>query len=75
MVLYLDTSALLKRYVAEPESEDIIAKMDEATAITTALIAPSTKPRRSAVFGAPRGRGRCGAGGGRWRGRWRTRRR
>ena len=40
MVLYLDTSALLKRYVAEPESEDVIAKMDEATAITTALIAP-----------------------------------
>ena len=38
MVLYLDTSALLKRYVAEPESEDVIAKMDEATAITTALI-------------------------------------
>ena len=38
MVLYLDTSALLKRYVAEPESEDVVAKIDEATAITTALI-------------------------------------
>ena len=66
MVLYLDTSALLKRYVAEPESEDIIAKMDEATAITTALIAPSTKPRRSAVFGAleaAAGAARAEAGG------------
>ena len=38
MVLYLDTSALLKRYVAEPESKDVNAKMDEATAIATALI-------------------------------------
>ncbi len=38
MVLYLDTSALLKRYVAEPESENVIAKMDEAIAIATALI-------------------------------------
>ncbi|MCY4634756.1 MAG: type II toxin-antitoxin system VapC family toxin [Acidobacteria bacterium] len=38
MVLYLDTSALLKRYVTEAESEHVLAKMDEATAITTALI-------------------------------------
>ena len=38
MVLCLDTSALLKRYVTEAESEDVLAKMDEATAITTALI-------------------------------------
>ena len=38
MVLYLDTSALLKRYVAEPESKDVNAVMDEATAIATALI-------------------------------------
>ena len=38
MVFYLDTSALLKRYVAEPESEDVIAKMDDAMAITTAVI-------------------------------------
>ena len=37
-VLYLDTSALLKRYVAEAESENVIAKIDEATAIVTALI-------------------------------------
>jgi predicted nucleic acid-binding protein len=33
MVLYLDTSALLKRYVAEPESKNVLAKMDEARAI------------------------------------------
>ena len=38
MVLYLDTSALLKRYVAEPESADVITKMDQAIAITTVLI-------------------------------------
>lgn len=38
MVLYLDTSALVKRYVAEAESDSVIAKMDEATAIVTALI-------------------------------------
>ena len=38
MVLYLDTSALLKRYVAEAESENVDAKMDEARATTTALI-------------------------------------
>lgn len=38
MVLYLDTSALLKRYVTEAESEDVLAKMDNATAIATALI-------------------------------------
>ena len=38
MVLYVDTSALLKRYVAEAESENVIAKMDAATATSTALI-------------------------------------
>ena len=38
MVLYLDTSALLKRYVAEPESKNVLAKIDEARAIATALI-------------------------------------
>ena len=38
MVLYVDTSALLKRYVVEAESEDVIAKMDEARAIATSLI-------------------------------------
>ena len=40
-VLYLDnldTSALLKRYVAEAESENVIARIDEATVIVTALI-------------------------------------
>ena len=39
MVLYLDTSALLKRYVAEPESEAVNAKLEEASAIATAVIA------------------------------------
>lgn len=38
MVLYVDTSALLKRYVAEAESENVVAKMDAATATSTALI-------------------------------------
>ena len=62
MVLYLDTSALLKRYVAEAESEDVIAKMDEAIAIATSLItrtevaAALSKARRETRIDADEGR-------------------
>lgn len=38
MLLYLDSSALVKRYVDEPMSEAVRALMDEAPAATTALI-------------------------------------
>jgi predicted nucleic acid-binding protein len=38
MNLYLDTSALIKRYVEEPGSEDVLDWMDLAAMIGTALI-------------------------------------
>ena len=38
MLLYLDSSALVKRYVDEPMSEAVRALMDEAPAAATALI-------------------------------------
>lgn len=38
MNLYLDTSALIKRYVEEPGSEDVLEWMDFADIIGTALI-------------------------------------
>ena len=38
MLLYLDTSALVKRYVAEENSEDVSALIDEAPAIVTSLL-------------------------------------
>lgn len=62
MVLYLDTSALLKRYVAEAESEDVIAKMDEAIAIATALI---TRTEVAAALSRARRESRIDAGEGR----------
>ena len=36
--LYLDTSALFKRYVEEAESDDVLARIDAAQSIGTALI-------------------------------------
>ena len=41
MLLYLDTSALVKRYVAEEKSDDVIALTDEAPAIATSLLTVS----------------------------------
>ena len=38
MLLYLDSSALVKRYVDEPMSEAVRALMDEAPAAATALL-------------------------------------
>ena len=38
MFLYLDSSALVKRYVDEGMSEEVRALMDEAPAVGTALI-------------------------------------
>jgi len=37
-LLYVDTSALFKRYVQEDESEAVLARMEEAPAVGTALI-------------------------------------
>jgi predicted nucleic acid-binding protein len=39
MILYLDTSALLKRYFKEPYSDDVIARWKTATEIVTSSVA------------------------------------
>ena len=39
MILYLDSSALVKRYVAEEGSEEVAAWSAEAEALATALVA------------------------------------
>ena len=39
MILYLDTSALVKRYFKEPYSDEVIAKWQEATEIVTSSLA------------------------------------
>ena len=36
--LYLDTSALVKRYIAEDGSDDVIALMADAAAVATSLV-------------------------------------
>ncbi len=38
MILYLDASALVKRYVAEPGSQEVIAVTAEAAAVATSLV-------------------------------------
>ena len=38
MLLYVDTSALFKRYVEEDESEAVLARIEKAPAVGTALI-------------------------------------
>jgi predicted nucleic acid-binding protein len=38
MILYMDTSALIKRYIEEAGSEEVVALMHEADMIGTALI-------------------------------------
>ncbi len=39
MILYLDTSALMKRYFKEPHSNELLAKWKEATQIVTSSVA------------------------------------
>jgi predicted nucleic acid-binding protein len=39
MILYLDTSALVKRYFREPYSEEVISKWQAATEIVTSAVA------------------------------------
>ena len=39
MILYLDTSSLVKLYVDEPSSLDIVDLVDEAAAVATAVVA------------------------------------
>lgn len=44
MTLYLDTSSLVKLYVTESGSEDVRARVDEATIVATSMIAyPETR--------------------------------
>jgi len=39
MILYLDTSALVKRYFREPYSDDVISRWKSATQIVTSFVA------------------------------------
>lgn len=39
MILYLDTSALVKRYFQEPYSDDVISRWKSATNIVTSFVA------------------------------------
>jgi len=39
MILYLDTSALVKRYVVEPGSKEVIALMEQADSVGSAMLA------------------------------------
>ena len=39
MILYLDTSALVKRYFQEPYSDDVLSKWESATQIVTSAVA------------------------------------
>jgi predicted nucleic acid-binding protein len=39
MILYLDTSALVKRYFREPYSDDILSRWKSATQIVTSFVA------------------------------------
>jgi len=39
MILYLDPSALVKRYVVEPRSNDVISLIEQATAVGSSLLA------------------------------------
>jgi len=39
MILYLDTSALVKRYVAEPGSEEVTALVERADTVGTTVLA------------------------------------
>jgi len=44
VTLYLDTSSLVKLYVAEPGSEDVRARVDRATIVATSMVAyPETR--------------------------------
>lgn len=64
-LLYLDTSALFKRYVEEDESEEVLERIDEAPVVGTALItqvevaaalAQAVRQQRMGRNEAPRGR-------------------
>lgn len=60
MILYLDTSALVKRYFKEPYSEVVVSKWQEATEIVTSSVAYAEamasffrKKRASGIDDAP----------------------
>jgi len=58
MMLYLDTSALVKLYVDEPMSQELTAAVDDAEAVATSLLAyvearaAFARARREARFSA-----------------------
>lgn len=47
MILYLDSSVLVKRYVQEAESAEVLRVIEQATSISTSLI---TRAEMSATF-------------------------
>jgi predicted nucleic acid-binding protein len=53
--LYLDSSALVKRYVAEPESEAVFRAMEEAESWTSCRLAFVETARAVGLRAGPRG--------------------
>jgi predicted nucleic acid-binding protein len=57
MILYLDTSALIKKYFKETGSDEVISKWQEATGIITSSVAYAEslasiyRKKREAKFG------------------------
>lgn len=47
MILYLDASAAVKRYVAEPDSAGVVALIDEAVVVATSMV---TRAEVAAAF-------------------------
>ncbi|MCY4077436.1 MAG: type II toxin-antitoxin system VapC family toxin [Acidobacteria bacterium] len=62
MFLYLDTSALVKRYIAEAEAEDVDAVMNDSGAVGTSLI---TRTEVAAALARAVRQGRLNEDGGR----------
>ena len=62
MILYLDTSALVKLYVEEAGTREMVARVERATAVATVRITYGTRPRTArapcAFFGDSGRRGR-----------------
>ena len=54
-LLYVDTSALFKRYVEEHDSEAVLARIDEAPAVGTAVITRVEVAARGRIAGSERG--------------------
>lgn len=44
MILYLDASALVKRYIAEPGTAEVAEAIDDAEAVGTSITSSREKP-------------------------------